>query len=287
MTASLDKKSTMASFNRAAGTYDTHDFLQREVGSRVLQQLDMLVVNPERIADLGAGTGRFSRLLGRKFKKSKIYLVDFAIRMLVKARYNKKVKLFSRERYICGDIEALPIADGQIDLAFTSLALQWSQQLGLSFAEIRRVLSPGGLFLFATLGPDTLHELRSSFDSVSSIPHVNEFLDMHEVGDMLSGQGFSDPVLTTERIIVEYEDVMELMRDLKGIGASNVSRGRQKALMGKERLAGMIKAYEQLRRDDKIPATYEVIIGHAWALDRAKQTNNADHTFPLSRLKKR
>ncbi|MAX28284.1 MAG: malonyl-[acyl-carrier protein] O-methyltransferase BioC [Thiotrichales bacterium] len=287
MSASLDKKSTMASFNRAAGSYDAHDFLQREVGSRVLQQLEMLVVDPQRIADLGAGTGRFSRLLGRKFKKSKIYLIDFAIKMLSKARHNKRIKLFSRERYICGDIEALPIADGQIDLAFTSLALQWSQQLELSIAEIRRILSPGGLFLFATLGPDTLHELRSSFDSISSTSHVNEFLDMHEVGDILSAQGFSDPVLTTERIIVEYEDVMKLMRDLKGIGASNVSGGGQKTLMGKERLAGMIKAYDAFRCDSKIPATYEVIIGHAWALDRTQQNGNAEHTFPLSRLKKR
>ena len=287
MSTQLNKKSTMASFNRAAGTYDTHDFLQREVGSRVLQQLDMLVVKPQRIADLGAGTGRFSRLLGRRFKKSKIYLVDFAIRMLLKARHSKKIRLFSREKYICGDMEALPIADGQIDLAFTSLALQWSSQLELSVAEIRRILSPGGLFLFATLGPDTLHELRESFDSVSSIPHVNEFLDMHEVGDILSAQGFCDPVLTTERIIVEYEDVIKLMRDLKGIGASNVSGGRQKALMGKERLAGMIKAYDSLRRDNMVPATYEVIIGHAWALDHAQKKGNAEHTFPLSRLKKR
>ncbi len=287
MSVPLDKKSTMASFNRAARTYDAHDFLQREVGSRVLQQLDMLVVNPENIADLGAGTGRFSRLLGRRFKKSKLYLVDFAIKMLFRARYNKKVKLFSRERYICGDMEALPIADGQIDLAFTSLALQWSQQLELSVAEIRRILSPGGLFLFATLGPDTLRELRESFDLVSSDPHVNEFLDMHEVGDILSAQGFSDPVLTTERIIVEYQDVMKLMRDLKGIGASNVSTGRQKTLMGKARLAGMIKRYNALRRNNKVPATYEVIIGHAWALDRGQKKGNTEHTFPLSRLKKR
>jgi malonyl-CoA O-methyltransferase len=287
MNITIDKKKAAAAFNRAAATYDTHDFLQKEVGSRVLQQLEYLVVDPKNIADLGAGTGRFSGILAKKYKKSKVHLVDFALRMLVRARSKRVFKLLSRERYICGDIEALPIADGQMDLVFTSLALQWSSQLQQSAAEIRRVMSPGGLFLFATLGPDTLYELKRAFDSVSLSSHVGNFLDMHEVGDILSANGFSDPVLTTERIVVEYEDVMKLMRDLKGIGASNAALERPKALMGKRRLGAMVKAYDEFRQNNKIPATYEVIIGHAWALDKHFGVKQPDQTFPLSRLKRR
>ncbi len=287
MTFTIDKKRATTAFNRAAATYDAHDFLQREVGSRALEQLDYLVINPEKILDLGAGTGRFSRNLARKYKKASVYLLDFAIKMLYQARTKRRFKLFSKDHYICGDIEALPISDGQIDLVFTSLALQWSTQLHQSVSEIRRIMSSGGLFLFATLGPDTLYELREAFHKVSLSPHVNDFLDMHEVGDVLSSNGFSDPVLSTERIVVEYDDVKKLMRDLKGIGASNSARERPRALTGKRRLNSMIQAYDKLRVDNKIPATYEVIIGHAWALDGKHKKVNLEHTFPLNRLRRR
>ena len=288
-TNKIDKLAMKARFNRAAVTYSQHDFLQKEVVLRTLQQLDYLRITPGNIIELGSGTGTGSKALLKKFRKSYVFQLDIALSMLNYARAQTKIpnRWFQKKRMICGDIENLPIADRSFDLAFSSLALQWGMQPDLCFREIRRVMNSGGLFLFSTLGPDTLRELRQSFAAISDTPHVNGFLDIHDVGNLLSSNGFSDPVLEADRITVEYDDLRSLMRDLKGIGASNVSQQRSRGLLGKQKLVKLEKEYELFRRKDKLPATYEVIIGHAWALDNSRGKGQQEHTFPLDKLRRR
>ncbi|MBT6193407.1 MAG: malonyl-ACP O-methyltransferase BioC [Proteobacteria bacterium] len=288
-TNKIDKLAMKARFNRAAVTYSQHDFLQKEVALRTLQQLDYLRITPGNIIDLGSGTGTGSKALAKKFKKANVFQLDIALSMLNYARGQTKLsnRWFQKKRMICGDIESLPIAEKSFDLAFSSLALQWGMQPDRCFREIRRVMNPGGLFLFSTLGPDTLRELRQSFAVISDTPHVNGFLDIHDVGNLLSSSGFSDPVLEADRITVEYDDLRSLMRDLKGIGASNVSQQRSRGLLGKHKLVKLEKEYELFRHKDKLPATYEVIIGHAWALDNLRGKGQQEHTFSLDKLRRR
>jgi len=118
--------------------------------------------------------------------------------------------------------------------------------------------------MFSTFGPDTLKELRQSFAQVDAFSHVNRFIDMHDIGDLLVHNGFSTPVMDMEYITLTYPDVTSVMRDLKAIGAHNVTQGRQQGLMGKNKWQKAIAEYEKLRRDGKLPATYEVVYGHAW-----------------------
>ncbi len=143
--------------------------------------------------------------------------------------------------------------------------LQWCDDLDAVFAEVRRVLKPGGLLTFTTFGPDTLMELRRAWSSVDGYVHVNQFLDMHDIGDALVRAGLAEPVLDVERYTLTYPDAIVLMRDLKAIGAHNVTAGRPaRAHRPRSRLPRMCAAYEAYRRDGRLPATYEVVYGAAW-----------------------
>jgi malonyl-CoA O-methyltransferase len=283
----LDKRRVAASFDRAAQTYDRHDFLQREVAARALERLDYISLQPSNVLDLGSGTGRCARALASRYKRAQVVQCDLALGMLQQARSQER-RFFSRQRFIVGDIEHLPFGDGHFQLAFSSLALQWSQDLLSAFREVRRSLALGGLFMFTTLGPDTLRELRKAWASVSSAPHVNQFLDMHDIGDTLVAADFGDPVMETEYLTVPYEDVMTLMRDLKGIGASNSNTERPRGMLGRRSLATLQAAYERERDPNgKLPATYEVVYGHAWAVEDRRRQPQDVHTFPLEKLRRR
>ncbi|MBK6658554.1 MAG: malonyl-ACP O-methyltransferase BioC [Proteobacteria bacterium] len=283
----LDKRRVATSFDRAARSYDRHDFLQREVAARAIERLDYVNVQPGHILDLGSGTGRCARALASRYKRAQVVQCDLALGMLRQARSLER-RFFSRQRFVAGDFERLPFRDGQFHMAVSSLALQWSQNLEAAFTEVRRSLAVGGLFMFTTLGPDTLRELRKAWTSVSSAPNVNQFLDMHDIGDTLLRAGFGDPVMETEYLTVPYDDLITLMRDLKGIGASNSHADRARGMLGRKRLAALEAAYEAERRDDgKLPATYEVVYGHAWAIEGRRRQPQDVHTFPLEKLRRR
>jgi len=157
------------------------------------------------------------------------------------------------------------------------------------FTECRRILRPGGLFMFTTFGPDTLKELRESWRQVDADNvHVNRFMDLHDLGDALLNNRFADPVMDMEQITLTYRDLKQMMRELKALGAHNINQGRNKRLTGKQRLQAVTQAYEQFREDDRLPATYEVVYGHAWMplqeTVRSKQGQVETH-IPLSAIK--
>ncbi len=282
----IDKQRVAARFNKAAATYDKHDQLQREVAKRALERLDYVTLEPTAVIDLGSGTGRGARALAGRYRRAAITHCDLAPAMLARARAEGP-RWFSRQHYVCGDVERLPFAADRFDLAFSSLSVQWCVQLDHAFREVRRILKPGGLFLFTTLGPDTLRELRSAFAQISDAAHVNAFIDMHDIGDLLGHSGFADPVMETEYLTVEYDQVLDLMRDLKGIGAANAALERPRGLLGRTQLRALLAAYEPFRRDGKLPATYEVVYGHAWVTDAPPPQRGHEQVFPLQQLRRR
>jgi len=214
------------------------------------------------VLDLGSGTGRVTGELKRRYPRACVIALDLAPGMLREARRHRRP--WRRFERVCGDALRLPLADGSVDLIFSNLMLQWCEPLAVALAEVRRVLRPGGFFALSTLGPDTLHELRSAWAQADGYNHVNRFADMPEVGDALMRAGLMEPVLDVDRIELGYPDVLSLMHDLKAIGAHNVTAGRPRALAGRSRLARVQQAYESFRRDQRLPATYEVIYGACW-----------------------
>jgi malonyl-CoA O-methyltransferase len=262
----LDRPEVRASFDRASATYEAAAVLQARVADELLTRLEPFNFKPEVVVDLGAGTGRITGELKRKYRRALVVALDLAPRMLQEARRHQQ--LFRRFERVCGDAMRLPLTDASVDVIFSSLMLQWCDPPDEVFAEIRRVLKPGGFFAFTTLGPDTLRELRSAWEdadgAMNEYNHVNHFLDMHDIGDALVRAGLSEPVLDVDRMQLTYPNALALMRDLKAIGAHNVTAGRPRGLLGRARLQRMQDAYEAFRKDGKLPATYEVVYGAAW-----------------------
>jgi malonyl-CoA O-methyltransferase len=267
----ISKYKVRRAFDRAAGGYDEAAVLQQEVCSRLLQRLDYIRLSPEWILDAGAGTGEAVKALMAKYRKAQLLVLDISERMLAKSA--AQGGLLRKPYPVCADIEQLPLADASVDLVFSSLTLQWCNDLEATFKGIRRIMKPGGLFMFASFGPDTLKELRACWSCVDNAVHVNTFEDMHDVGDMLLRTGFADPVMESEIITVNYATVDRLMADLRGIGANVTADGGRRGLTTKAMLAQLRNAYEAYRRDDVLPASYEIIYGHAWnvAADSAPQ----------------
>lgn len=283
----LDKKRLVAAFNRAALSYDRHAVLQQTVATRILGRLALVKIAPRRVLDAGAGTGYATRRLHRTYRSAELVAFDIAQGMLRQARTHT-LRLFSRQVYVCGDLEQLPFAAGSIDLAFSNLSLQWCNDLDRALQEFRRVLASQGILMFSTFGPDTLRELRLSWAKVDNRIHVHIFTDMHDIGDALIRAGFSGPVLDVERFTMTYRDVDALMRDLKMLGAVNAAQGRQRGLTGKSELKALVNEYERYRCDGVLPATFEVVYGHAWAPEAGTrpQDGSTVAAFPVDQLRR-
>ncbi|HRG15175.1 MAG TPA: malonyl-ACP O-methyltransferase BioC [Pseudomonadota bacterium] len=262
----IDVARVRRAFSRAAPAYDAIATLQHQVEAQLLDRLDLIKEAPLRILDVGAGPGRASAAMRKRFPKAEVVALDLALPMLREAK--SRAGWWKPFRRVCGDARALPIADASVDLLFSSLCLQWCEDLEAVFDEFRRVLRPGGWLLFTTFGPDTLTELRQSWAAVDDHPHVNVFIDMHDVGDRLLAAGFRDPMLDVDQYDLRYSDPKILMRELKGIGAGNADAGRARGLTGRRKLATLLAAYEGFRgADGRYPASYEVVYAQARAPD--------------------
>ncbi len=286
--AAIDRRAVRRHFARAAATYDAAAVLQREVGARMAERLDIVRLAPNAILDAGCGTGEALAELLARYPKARRIALDIALPMLAQARSRAEEgrSLVSRllapvhgasgavPQFVCGDIAALPFASGAFGLAWSNLALQWVSDLARAIAEFHRALEVGGLLVFTTFGPDTLKELRAAFAGVDPHPHVSRFVDMHDIGDLLVHAGFADPVLQMEMITLTYADPLAMLRELKAIGATNAMQGRGRGLMGRDRWQRALAALKGMRSaEGRIPATFEVIYGHAW---KAAPTRTAE-----------
>ncbi|WP_017460687.1 malonyl-ACP O-methyltransferase BioC [Dyella ginsengisoli] len=258
----LDRARVRRNFARAARSYEQHDALQQEVQKLLLERLGFYLETPQRVLDVGAGTGRGSALLKERYGKAEVIAVDLAVPMLQAAKQHSRwLKPFQR---VCADATALPFPDHSVDVLHSNLCFQWIDDLGALFGECARVLKPGGLLAFSTFGPDTLKELRAAWASADERSHVSRFLDMHDVGDALISAGLRDPVLDVDRFTLTYSSPAMLLKELKGLGATHADTARERHLTGKSHYRRMLEAYEAMRVDGRIPATWEVVTAHAW-----------------------
>ena len=261
-------------FERAAPGYDAHAVLQREVGARLLERLDYLKVAPQRVLDTGCGTGHGLRLLRARYPGARLIGLDIVPAMLAQsqkadprpARWRRLLPAAAGQTsYVCGDAQRLPVAAASLDFVHSNLVLQWCDSPAAVFREWHRALRPGGLVLFSTFGPDTLKELRAAFAGIDGLPHVSPFVDMHDLGDMLVHAGFETPVMEMEMLVLTYAELRALLEDIRGVGGHNAAQARARGLMGRARWSLMEERYDAYRRDGRLPASYEVIYGHAWA----------------------
>jgi malonyl-CoA O-methyltransferase len=259
----LDRRAVQRSFNRASGHSARAAHLQARIGGELLERLQFFQLEPRVILDLGCGVGTAALQLRRRFPRARVLAIDSAYLMAREAR--RRQHFWRRFECVCADARALPLAAQSVDAVFSNLVLHWCDDPGALFAQVQRVLRPGGLMLFSTFGPDTLRELRTAWSSADTASHVSAFADMTQLATAMSHAGLSEPVLDRELQLAHYPDVRALMNELRTLGARHAAADRRRSLTGRGRLHAMINAYETLRTGAGIPASWEIIYGAGFA----------------------
>lgn len=243
----VDPRVARRRFERAAAGYAGASRLEEEIGGRMLERLDYVRLDPRRILDAGSGPGREAAKLARRYRQAGLVRLDFSLAMLRRGR-----SWFDRKKPVCADLARLPFAPGTFDFVWSNMALHWAPDPLEWLREFARVLAPGGLVMFSTLGPDTLKELRDA----AGPGRVHEFVDMHDLGDMLVEAGFSAPVMDMEMLAFRYREGGALLADLRASGQTNARADRARGL-ARQSLRDLGKRLGN-------EARFEVVYGHAW-----------------------
>lgn len=285
--ARLERRVARRRFERAAATYGDAARLEAEVGARMLERLDYVRIAPRRILDAGAGTAREARRLAERYRDASLIALDYSLAMLRRAQQGGGFmsRLFGgwQPLPLCADLERLPLASGSVGLVWSNMALHWLDEPLGALREFQRVLAGDGLVMLSTLGPDTLKELRAA----AGERRVHRFMDMHDLGDRLVAAGFSAPVIDMEIITVTYPDADAFLAELRATGQTGVRADRPRGLAGKRFLAQLHASLRAHARGDRLPATFEVVYGHAWkGAPRAAARDSAVVRIDLSRHKK-
>lgn len=275
-TVFVDRQQVGRRFSKVAKNYSEADFFAREVDRRMLERLDYVKIEPQRILDLGCSRGASFSDLSARYPSAQLIGLDASPAMLDTGRESRPgwqrwlgVGKQSGPLRLAADAAKLPLKSRSTALVWSNLLLHWLDDPLPALAEAHRVLEVGGLLMFSTLGPDSLKELRTAF--ADGYAHTQRFIDMHDLGDMLVGCGFADPVMDMEVITLTYDDLDAMFAELRAAGSSCAMKARRHGLTGRGSLLAARAAYEAMRRDGKLPATFEVVYGHAWKVE-AKQS---------------
>jgi malonyl-CoA O-methyltransferase len=269
MSGWLDPRAARRWFARA-GRAPAEDAVAGEVEQRMAARLEYVRLDPRWIADVGSGAAPRPSAVRDRYPKARMLRVASAFAPVrrsaqpLAARVRALVRS-GREDVVCADPSALPVRTGACGLVWSNLALAWSADPAATLREWHRVLEIGGLLMFSSYGPDTLKELRAAFAAADpAAPHVHPFVDMHDLGDALVATGFADPVMDMEMLTVTYASVQAVVDDLRSTGRRNAHAARRRGLTGRRAWARMTDAYGALARDGRVPASFEIVYGHAW-----------------------
>lgn len=243
----LDKLQVQKAFSRFAGRADTS--LSTIAANRLLDRLSDMNLNPPTIVDLGGNGG----VVQRFFSGSQVVAVDFALPVLLQ----------ERSRFACvADVENLPLASQSVDLVWSNLCLEWVA-VPAFIREAVRVLKVGGLLALTTLGPDTLQEMRGVFGAQN---RVHNFLDMHDISDLLMQNGLVEPIAEADKIYLRYSTPLHAMQDCRQIGAGCALADRPRGLMGKQQWQTALDSYPTslVEGERCATSTFELICITAW-----------------------
>lgn len=258
------KQEIQASFDKVAQSYRSVSLIQREVGKRLLERLSYLQCKPERILDLGCGSGELCFEIKRLFPKAKVLGCDISSQMLHQAR--EQTGWLKKPHWFTADMEALPLANASIDLVISNQAIHWSPSQDKLFSEVNRVLSEQGVFMFSTMGPDSFAEIRQAWQGIDEYQHVNHFVDMHDIGDALMRAQLLEPVVDMEMISLMYPDCKSICKDLKAQGVRNIHSSRQRGLTSRARWRAFENNYQRFTdQHGRLPLSYEIVYGHAFS----------------------
>lgn len=258
------------------------DFFTVETRSRLLERLPLMRLEPDTIVDLGGGAGAAGPPLAALYPQAQVLNLDWSLPALALGA--------DATLRCCADAQQLPLADHSVDLVFANLLLPGCADPARVFSEARRVLRAPGLFLFNTLGPDTLKQIRKAWASVDRHPRVHEFADMHNIGDALVQAGFREPVMDVEQLTINYSNIGTLVADLRALAATNRHPLRARGLMSRPRWEAFLAALDAGRNPaGRFPISAELITGQAWTAPPGTGVSMSDGEarFPLEQLRRR
>jgi len=284
------KQEICNAFNTHATGYDKVAIAQREIGERLMERLQFLQMQPRYILDLGCGHGVFAQRLKTLFPNAIVVGLDIALQML--AHVNEADGHAQQSLLVNADMMVMPFGTGIFDLVFSNQVVHWAVSMQEKpflqlIREIHRVMAVDGCFLFSTLGPDTFYELKSAWASGSAYAHVNQFTDMHDIGDDLLREQFISPVMDAETLSLHYASIEQLLQSLKKQGVRNISPKRNRGLTGKQSWQSFKSTMQQFRTEDGLfPLTYEVVYGHAWKGMAKARDESGEVFFPVEKLRR-
>jgi len=243
-------------------------FLLERVTEDMADRLAAVLRQFETAAVFGTPTDAVARVLRASGRMNRIVIAD----PLVESGPSAQWKVAARE-------EALPFADGSLDLVASALSLQFANDLPGALIQIRRALRPDGLFLAAVLGGETLTELRQSFAQAEAdleggvSPRVAPFADIRDLGALLQRAGFALPVTDIDRVVVRYATPIALMQDLRRMGAANMLMDRRRVPLRRATLARMLEVYGErfADPDGRLRATFDVVWLSGWVPHESQQ----------------
>lgn len=252
-TFSINKNAIASSFSKAALQYDQFAQLQRDIGSQLLTNVSAKKTN--NILDLGCGTGYFSEKLCEIYPHCRLTCFDLSQAML--AQVDKK--RLPQARCLQGDIDNLPFAENSFDLIFSNLVMQWSADFAGCLQQLKNSLKLGGKLYFSTLLDGSLFELAQAWKAVDQHPHINSFLRLETIKKKLQECGFSNLSIHTETRILHYENVLAVMRALKGVGANHVHGQQASPTTGRKLLSLLEQGYAPFANEQgQLNLTYQV-----------------------------
>jgi malonyl-CoA O-methyltransferase len=273
-----EKRAARRAFDRAHG-FEGACFIHDETRGRLLDRLDFVRLEPRLAIDLGCATARGANALAARYPAARVLAIDSSSGMLSAAA----ARVAGAVAVLGGDAELLPLRSHCADLVLANLVLPWCRPDRV-LGEAARVLVEGGALLFATLGPDSLQEVRAAFAAVDDRLHVHAAFDMHDLGDLALAAGLAEPVLDVDRLEVTYADIASLVQDLRAAGAINVAGGRRRSLTGARRWRRFAAGFSP-GQDGRLAVTVELILGQAWG--RGAQSRRGEVLVPIERIRRR
>ncbi|MCV2401403.1 malonyl-ACP O-methyltransferase BioC [Marinomonas sp. C2222] len=247
------KRQLVKHFDRASLSYDTYAEFQRVVLDRLLPMLPS--GSYDRVLDLGAGTGQALSDLIQKTQPSFCLALDLSCQMLSVAQ--SRFPELDEVHYLCADAESLPLANGSLDLAFSSLAIQWSLSPEALFDGLFQVLKPGGYFVFSTLLENSMPEIEGAWSAIGSPNHVHRYVSSNVLSGQLEEANFKVLSLYKSKIAMQFDSPESAINSLKKVGASLI-RSDEHNTVSPSKWKAFIKEYERQRSEEGIPLSYQV-----------------------------
>jgi NADH dehydrogenase [ubiquinone] 1 alpha subcomplex assembly factor 5 len=251
---------------RAAGDLHTHDFLLTEIAERLADRLSDIARRFPLALDLGAHDGILARTLQGRGGIETLIQSDASLAN-------------ARRGGLVADEELLPFKEQSFDAILSNLSLHWVNDLPGALAQIRSSLKPDGLFLASLFGTGTLQELRTSLmeaelaETGGASPRVSPFADLRDAAGLLQRAGFALPVADADAVTVTYGDFFALLRDLRGMGETNILIDRLKRPTRRTVFARAAAIYQERFADGagRLPATFQILFLTGWAPDPSQQ----------------